>query len=268
MVFVKVDDGVRLHVRDLGSGAAVVLISGFGLDHQLWDRQVRILAERGHRVVCVTQRGHGLSDHPLRGYDVDRLAADLIAALDECGVSAATVVGHSFGGQVAFHAAALAPDRVSKLVLVGSNAVRASRGPGFPFGAPPEQALQALVTDEQHDRVAARYRTIASAFGAEPDPHLVDWLVRCSLQTPSWAAVACYRSLLTTDLLSDVPRVTQPVLQIIGATDPVQSAKGARWLQQQLPDARLVEIPECGHYPMLEAPDTFDAALNEFLSGE
>jgi non-heme chloroperoxidase len=266
--FVDVDDGVRIHVQEVGSGQAVVLISGFGLDHQLWDRQVRILAERGHRVVCVTQRGHGLSDHPLKGYDIDTLTADLIAALDKCGISGATVVGHSFGGQVAFHAAAVSPERVSRLVLVGSNAVRASRGPGFPFGAPPEPMLEAMIADEEEDRVAARYRTIQSGFGNEPDSRVVDWLVRCSLQMPSWAAVPCYRSLLTTDLLSDVPRVTQPVLQIIGKGDPVQSAKGARWLQQQLPDAQLVEIPDCGHYPMLEAADAFDAALTKFLTAE
>jgi non-heme chloroperoxidase len=268
VAFVNVDGRVSIHVQDLGSGPAVVLISGFGLDHQLWDRQVRILAEGGHRVVCVTQRGHGVSDHPLYGYDIERLTADLIAALDQVGISRAAVVGHSFGGQVAFHAAAVSPERVSKLVLVCSNAVRASRGPGFPFGAPPEPILEAMIADEHQDRVAARYRAIRSGFGGEPDPHLVDWLVRCSLQMPSWAAAACYRSLLTTDLLADMPRVTQPVLQIIGIGDPVQSAKGARWLQQQLPDARLVEIPDCGHYPMLEAAEEFDAALTKFLTAE
>jgi pimeloyl-ACP methyl ester carboxylesterase len=268
VAFVKVDDEVRLHVQDLGSGPAVVLISGFGLDHQLWDRQVRILAQRGHRVLCVTQRGHGLSDHPLYGYDIEALATDLIAALNQREVSQAAVVGHSFGGQVAFRAAALSPERVSRLVLVGSNAVRASRGDGFPFGAPPEPMLEAMIAAEQEDRVAARYRTIRSGFGSEPDPRLVDWLVRCSLRMPSWAAVACYRSMLTTDLLADIPRVTQPVLQIIGATDPVHSAKGARWLQQQLADAQLVEIPDCGHYPMLEAADAFDAALSKFLIAE
>jgi pimeloyl-ACP methyl ester carboxylesterase len=268
VAFIEVDDGVRIHVQDLGSGPAVVLISGFGLDHQLWDRQVRILTEGGHRVICVTQRGHGLSDRPLHGYDIDRLAADLIAALDQREVASAVLVGHSFGGQVAFRAAAVAPERVSRLALVGSNAVRASRGPGFAFGAPPEPMLEAMIADEHQDRVAARYRTIRSAFGRQPDHRLVDWLVRCSLQMPSWAAVACYRSLLTTDLLADIPRVTQPVLQIIGAADPVQSAKGARWLQQQLSDARLVEIADCGHYPMLEAADAFDAALSKFLIAE
>jgi len=155
---------------------------------------------------------------------------------------------------------------VSALVLVGSNGVRASRSEGFPFGGPPGPLLESMLADEHANRVGARYRTIASAFAHEPDPRTVDWLVRCSLRMPSWAAVASYRSLLTTDLLADIPRVIQPVLQIVGATDPVHSAKGARWLQQQLPDATLVEIPDCGHYPMLEAPDAFESALLKFIA--
>ncbi|MUL65848.1 alpha/beta hydrolase [Mycobacterium sp. CBMA 234] len=265
MAFVTVDHDVRLHVQDLGSGPAVVLISGFGLDHQLWDRQVRLLTEAGCRVLCVDQRGHGRSDTPLDGYDVAQLATDLVAVLDQRDVPTATVVGHSFGGHVAFRAAAAAPDRIARVVLVGSNAVRASRSEAFPFGAPPHPMLDAMIADEHRDRIGSRYRTITSGFGTEPARYVVDWLVRISLQMPSWAAVACYRSLLTTDLLADIPHITQPVLQIIGASDPVHSAKGARWLVEQLSDSRLVELPDCGHYPMLEAADAFDAALLKFL---
>jgi len=265
VAFVDVD-GVRIHVQDLGDGPAVVLISGFGLDHELWDRQVRLLTDRGFRVLCVDQRGHGFSDTPLHGYDIDRLAADLVAALDRLEIGTATVVGHSFGGQVAFRAAATAPELVTGLVLVGSNGVRASRSESFPFGEPPGPLLQSLLADEHANRVGARYRTIESAFAHEPDPRTVDWLVRCSLRMPSWAAVACYRSLLTTDLLSDIERVVQPVLQIVGATDPVHSAKGARWLRRHLRAATLVEIPDCGHYPMLEAPDAFESALLKFIT--
>jgi non-heme chloroperoxidase len=266
VAFVDVDEGVRIHLQDLGEGPTVVLISGFGLDHELWDRQVRVLTEHGLRVLCVDQRGHGFSDNPLHGYDIDRLAADLVAALDRLGIASATVVGHSFGGQVAFRAAATAPELVTGLVLVGSNGVRASRSESFPFGGPPGPLLEGMLADEHANRVGARYRTIASAFAHEPDPRTVDWLVRCSLRMPSWAAMACYRSLLTTDLLADIPRVVQPVLQIIGVKDPVHSAKGARWLQQQLPDATLVEVPDCGHYPMLEAPDAFESALLKFVT--
>jgi non-heme chloroperoxidase len=266
VAFVDVDDGVRIHVQDLGEGAPVVLISGFGLDHELWDRQVRVLTGRGLRVLCVDQRGHGFSDNPLHGYEVDRLAADLVTVLNQLDVGTATVVGHSFGGQVAFHAAATAPELITGLVLVGSNGVRASRSENFPFGAPPGPMLEGMLAGEHTDRVGARYRTIGSAFAHEPDPKTVNWLVRCSLRMPSWAAVACYRSLLTTDLLADIPQVVQPVLQIIGADDPVHSAKGARWLQQQLADATLVEVADCGHYPMLEAPDAFESALVKFVT--
>jgi pimeloyl-ACP methyl ester carboxylesterase len=55
------------------------------------------------------------------------------------------------------------------------------------------------------------------------------------------------------------------VLQIIGNADPVHSAKGARWLQQQLPHARLDVLEDCGHYPMLEAGDRFDELLKNFV---
>ena len=266
MAFIEVDAGVRIHVQDLGDGPAVALISGFGLDHELWDRQVRVLTERGLRILCVDQRGHGLSDNPLHGYEIERLAADLVSALGRLEIGSATVVGHSFGGQVAFRAAASAPELVTGLVLVGSNGVRASRSESFPFGGPPGPLLEGMMADEHTNRVSARYRTIGSAFAHEPDPRTVDWLVRCSLRMPSWAATACYRSLLTTDLLADIPRVTQPVLQIIGTNDPVHSAKGARWLQQQLSDATLVEVPDCGHYPMLEAPDVFETELLKFVT--
>ena len=55
-----------------------------------------------------------------------------------------------------------------------------------------------------------------------------------------------------------------PVLQVIGEEDPVHSARGARWLTERLADARLVAIPGCGHYPMFETPERFEALLADF----
>lgn len=265
MVHVEVDHDVRLYVQDVGSGGPVVLVAGFGLDHQVWDRQVRVLTER-HRVICVDQRGHGLSDKPLGGYEVKRLATDLRGALDRLGVRNCALVGWSFGGQVAFKVAADDPSLVDRLVLVSSNAVRASRSPEFPFGDEPEKMAHDLIGAEMTDRLRARRRTIASGFVNPPGEDTLRWLLDRSLQMPSWAAAACYRSMFYTDLIADLPAVGMPVLQIIGAADPVHSAKGARWLNERLADAHLIEIGGCGHYPMLEAPDEFDAALVGFLN--
>lgn len=266
MTYVQVDDNVRLYAQDLGSGPPVVLVAGFGLDHQVWDRQVRVLAER-HRVICVDQRGHGRSDKPLGGYEVDRLALDLRAVLDQLGVGECTLVGWSFGGQVAFKVAADDPAMVSRLVLVGSNAVRASRSAEFPFGLEPERMVAPLVAAEKHDRLRARRESIGSGFASPPGEDTMRWLLDRSLRMPSWAATACYAAMLRTDLTDLLPKITMPVLQIIGLADPVHSAKGARWLNERLADARLAEIADCGHYPMLEAPDEFDAALLDFLGG-
>jgi non-heme chloroperoxidase len=265
MAYVEVGARVRLFAQDLGAGPPVVLIAGFGLHHAVWDRQVRLLADE-HRVVCIDQRGHGRSDKPLDGYAVEQLAEDLDAAFDVLDISDCVLVGWSFGGQVAFRLAAIAPERVSRLVLVGSNGVRASRSERFPFGAEPGPTHAALVRQETADRLAARRATVASGFHHPPDPALLDWLVACSMAMPSWAAVACYDSMLNADLVEDLGRVKQPVLQIIGDADPVHSAKGARWLHEQLADSQLVELADCGHFPMFEAPDAFDAALLDFVA--
>jgi non-heme chloroperoxidase len=266
MTYVEIGAGVRLFAQDVGAGPPVVLVAGFGLDHAVWDREVRLLAAE-HRVVCIDQRGHGRSDKPLGGYGVEQLADDLAAAFDDLDISDCVLVGWSFGGQVAFRLAAIAPDRVSRLVLVGSNGVRASRSERFPFGAVPGPMQAALVRHEATDRLGARRATLASGFRHPPDAALLDWLVGRSMAMPSWAAVACYDSMLNADLVDDIGRVKQPVLQIIGEADPVHSAKGARWLQEQLADSRLVELADCGHFPMFEASDAFDAALLEFVAG-
>jgi pimeloyl-ACP methyl ester carboxylesterase len=261
---IDVEDQVRVHVQDLGHGPAVVFISGFGLDHELWDRQVRVLTETGHRTICITQRGHGQSDHPLHGYDIDRLSADVLAVLQALGVDSTVMVGHSFGGQVAFHTTAIAPHLVSRLVLVGSNAVRASRSEEFPFGAPPDDVVAQMVHAEETDRIAARYQLIQTNFAVEPDPRVVNWLMGTWMRMPTWSAIACYNTLLRTDLVAEIANVHQPVLQINGSADRVHSTKGAHWLKSQLSDSRMVEL-DCGHFPMLESPDEFDEVLAAFV---
>jgi non-heme chloroperoxidase len=174
--------------------------------------------------------------------------------------------GWSFGGQVAFRAAAGNPGPIDRLVLVGSNGVRASRSDGFPFGRPADALEGPLLAAERKNRAAARRAAIISGFRRSPDRSILDGLMRVSLAMPSSAAVACYRSMLRTDLTADIGRVTMPVLQIVGADDPVHSAKGAYWLNERLHQAELVELPDCGHYPMFEAADAFDAALKRFVA--
>jgi non-heme chloroperoxidase len=263
---VEVERGTELFVQDLGQGRPVVLIAGFGLDHQVWDAQVRRLAGAGHRSVCIDLRGTGQSDKPLGGYELPQLASDVRQVIEQLDLRDATLAGWSFGGQVSFAVAAQIPERVAQLGLIASNGVRASRSDQFPFGRPPEETEPALIGAEKNGRLAARRETIAAAFHGKPDPDLLDWLVGISLQMPSWAAVACYRSMLRGDLLAELPKITMPVLQVYGTGDPAHTGKGAQWVSEQLPDSRIVQLEDCGHYPMFEAAEAFDAALLRFVN--
>lgn len=263
MPMITVDDGVRLDVQDLGEGPAVVLISGFGLDHGLWDRQVRVLTDAGHRTVCITQRGHAGSDKPLAGYEISRLSSDVVAVLDALSIASATLVGHSFGGQVAFHTAAVAPERATKLVLVGSS-IRASDVDAATWRVKTDPIVAKMVQSEIDDRIGARYELIRSSFAVEPDPRIVNWLMSTFMQMPTWAAIASYDALLRGNFVRELPLVRQPVLQINSTRDPVHSADGGRWLHDHLQDPTLVEL-DCGHFPMLEMPIEFDRALTDFL---
>src|SRR5439155_16992981 len=111
------------------------------------------------------------------------------------------------GGQITFHLAASLPERLSRLVLFATNAVRASRSDEFPFGATADALEAALVRGEIERRLESRRATLRSGFYREPEPDLLDWLLRCQLQMPSWAAVASYRSYLRTDPTDRLPAV-------------------------------------------------------------
>lgn len=143
--------------------------------------------------------------------------------------------------------------------MVASNGVAASRTDAFPFGVPADGPLATILAAEHADRVALRRRAVGDPFREPPAGRTLDWLHRISLQTPSWAGRAAMRTLMCTDQTGLLPGIAVPVTQIIGIADPALSLRGARWVHEQLGSV-LVEI-ECGHYPMLEAPDRFDEAL-------
>jgi pimeloyl-ACP methyl ester carboxylesterase len=243
----------------------VVLLAGFGLDHEVWDAQVRELGP-SYRTLAIDLRGTGRSDKPIDDYGMPRLVADVRTVLDRLDLNDVSLVGYSFGGQIGLALAATGDRRLSQLVLVCSNGVRASRSEEYPFGPPPDKLETALILGERSRRPAARRANVASGFHTSPDADLLDWLVAAQLRMPSWSAIACYSTYLHTDLSPQLPRIQIPVRQIVCADDPVTPVAGATWLQQRLADAELTVIENCGHYPMFEAADRFDAALAGYLA--
>ncbi len=115
-------NGIRLHVVQTGSryGASVILLHGFPEFWYGWRHQLQPLAEAGFRVWAPDQRGYNLSDKPLNivDYRLEELACDVLGLIDAAGVERCYLVGHDWGGAVAWWVALRYPERVKKLAIL------------------------------------------------------------------------------------------------------------------------------------------------------
>jgi pimeloyl-ACP methyl ester carboxylesterase len=113
--------GVRVNYVHGGpvDGPAVIMLHGY-TDSSFSFSRVLPLMPAHLRVIAVDQRGHGNSDRPASGYSVDAFASDLLSLMDALAIDSATLVGHSMGSFVARRAAERAPDRIRRLVLIGT----------------------------------------------------------------------------------------------------------------------------------------------------
>lgn len=110
-------ENLSLHYVQMGRGPDVMLIHGLASDLAFWYLGVMRLLSRHFRVTAFDMRGHGYSDTPPTGYNSADLAGDLCQLLDFLEIERAHLVGHSFGGSVALHFAAIHPKRVLSLTL-------------------------------------------------------------------------------------------------------------------------------------------------------
>jgi pimeloyl-ACP methyl ester carboxylesterase len=115
--------GLRLHYRDWGGdGPPLLLLHGLSSNCRIWDLTAPLLVER-FRVVALDQRSHGSSDQPDDGYEFDDVTADLHAFIETLPIKSPTIVGHSWGANVALAYAAARPDAVRSLVLVDGGVI-------------------------------------------------------------------------------------------------------------------------------------------------
>lgn len=125
--------GVTLSIVDEGEGPSVLLLHGFPDSSHVWRHQVPVLAGIGMRVIAPDLRGFGRSDRPskVEDYAIGRSIADVVAVLDRLGIERTDVIGHDFGAGLAWAIAALAPDRVRKLVAMSVGHPNTLRDPSI-----------------------------------------------------------------------------------------------------------------------------------------
>ncbi len=279
-------NGARFHLADAGDGPAVVLLHGFPTFWWTWRRQLTALAGAGYRAIAMDLRGYGGSDHTPHGYDPRTLSKDVAGVIRSVGESQAVIVGHGWGGLVAWSAAVLEPETVRAIVPVSmphprqlrrsvmrNRHQRAAMGYAVPFQLPfvPERSL----TANEGARVVDLMRawsydeswldqgtgdTYRSAFLRWPTAHT-------AVEYHRWAG----RSSMRPDGLSYMSLMEAPlqraVLQVHGEHDPMVLPGSVSGSEQYVRGAySRIDLP-AGHFPHEECPDAFNAALIGWLDG-
>jgi pimeloyl-ACP methyl ester carboxylesterase len=279
-------NGTRFHIAEAGDGPLVLMLHGFPQFWWTWRRQLASLPGAGFRAVAVDMRGYGGSDKPPRGYDLVTAASDAAGLIRALGEANAVVVGHDWGGLVAWTMAAYYPKVVRRLAVVSVAhplRMRAAMlaGPvhrswrygdalGFQLPVLPEWRL----VRRGAQQVGQMLREWSGPGWPDQD---TENRYRAAMSVPSAAHSALeyhrwfVRSALRPDGLRYAHRmrasIQAPTLHLHGALDPCVPARSAQSA------ARYVSAPYrwrlldgAGHFLPEEQPDRFDSSLRDWLA--
>lgn len=272
--FRRVDVGeVHLHCACAGDrGPLVVFLHGFPEAWFSWEKQLVALARAGFRAVAPDMRGYNESDKPLgvASYEVERLTEDVAALVRAFGETRAHVVGHDWGGVVAWAFAMLYPEMLDRLAVIN-----------LPH---PERMLHGFRTARQlkkswyifffqlpfAERLLARHgfallRRIFIDDIGEQAPRYVEAIRREGALS---AALAYYRASIrraATGRVPDLRVIERPVLVLWGENDRYLGKELAVPSPKWVPHARVVFLPGVSHWVQHEVPDVVNAKLLEFF---
>ncbi len=252
-------NGARHYFRLEGSSQKepLLLVHPIGADLSLWDKVVPLLTGR-FQVLRYDLRGHGGSESPPGEYTVSMLAKDLLALADAVGWEGFTVCGVSVGGMTAIQAALLAPDRVEKLIVCSTSPAMAP-----PPGGWDQRAQGARANGMAPSADAMVERMFSPDFRASNDP-AVDTLRTVYLRMDPQGYASCVAVLRDTNLTDSLQNVIAPTLVVTGKADRLVPLSAAEDFLKGIPNSRHVQM-DGGHFPPIEQPNAFAAALQSIL---
>jgi pimeloyl-ACP methyl ester carboxylesterase len=268
------------------NGRTVVLLHGKNFSGAYWAETIKALTAEGYRVVAPDQIGFGKSSKPAAyQFSFQTLAANTRALLDSIKVRGFVLVGHSMGGMLAARTALMYPERVERLVLVNPIGLEDWKLVA-PYRTVEENFAQELRATPESIREYQR----VSYFAGEWKPQyealievLAGWTRHAEYRRVAWNAALTSDMIFTQPVVYEFERLSRPTLLIIGQRDRTAIGKDrapkevaarmgdypalGRAAAARIPGARLMEIPEAGHLPQVEAFQKYVRALLDFIAG-
>ncbi len=255
--------GVRVHYAEQGDSSLssarrepIVFLHGYTDSWFSFSRLLPLLPARYH-AYAFDLRGFGDSERPAGGYAVDDFAADVAAFLDAVGVARATLVGHSWGSFVARRVAETFPERVARLVLIGSAVTPVNEV------LLEVQAVAGTLADPVSPDFAREFQ--ASTIHVPVPEAFFEGIVAESLKLPARLWRGALDSLFASDDEDQLGRIAAPTLLLWGERDALFPREEQERLAAAIPGAQLKVYPETGHALHWERPERVAADLDAFV---
>lgn len=263
---------IELYYEDHGSGSPVVLIHGWPLNGDAWEKQTAALLAAGHRVITYDRRGFGRSSKPGVGHNYDTFAADLEALLSALNLADVSLVGHSMGtGEITRYIGKCGTKRLRKAVLIGT------LGPYLVRTADNPQGVDRKVFDDtkaglKGDRPVALMEFLKNFYsvGGEDGKRVservmeANWIV--AIGASPIGTVACVDSWIE-DFREDIPRNDIPTMIIHGDDDRILPADAtSRRQAKMIKSVKFVELKGASHGLTWTRADEINAQLVPFLA--
>jgi len=263
---------IEIYYEDHGSGSPVVLIHGWPLNGEAWEKQTAALLEAGHRVIMYDRRGFGRSSKPGVGYNYDTFAADLNALLSALELTGVSLVGHSMGTrEITRYIGKYGTKRLRKAVLIGTLGPYLVKAPDNPEGVDPKvfKGIRAGLTADRPATLMEflkNFYSVGGADGKRVSERVIEanWVV--AIGASPIGTVTCVSAWIE-DFREDIARNDLPTMIIHGDDDRILPIDvTARRQAKLIKGVKFIEIKEGSHGLPWTHAEEINNELVEFLS--
>jgi len=273
-----ITNGIRMHYVTQGSGPLVVLLHGFPEFWYSWRYQIPFLAEHGYTVVAPDLRGYNDTDKPRKGYDMPTLLRDIAGLIRGLGQDQAIIVGHDWGGELAWQFAIHYPYMTSRLIVINAphpsamrrefRTLKQLRKSWYIFFFQIPWLPEAFLLRNHANEVGRMLHGAALQKAAFPPEVTAKYQEAMSKPGAMTAALNYYRQLfrhLPPPATRENTQVSAPTLLIWGEHDIALGIEMTYGLEQWVDDIEVKRLPDSGHWVQQEQPDKVNQLMLDFL---
>ncbi len=269
--FIETKDRTKIFYKDWGTGQPILFSHGWPLSGDAWSVQMLFFAEKGYRVIAHDRRGHGRSDQPWNGNNMDQYADDLAELIEKLDLKDVILVGHSTGGgEVAHYIGRHGNSRVAKAVLVGAVPPLMLKTANNPEGTPIE-VFDGIRKGTRSDR-SQFFKDLTLPFygfnreGAKVNEGLRENFWLQGMVGSIKGLYDCVREFSEVDYTDDLKKIEVPTLVIHGDDDQiVPIAAAGEKTAKIVKNATLKVYPGAPHGLAETEADKFNADVMEFI---